>query len=112
MESHSSKDRAEAMKRAGESDNQWLERRLCEQRDERRRALADAKKSAAAEGKEPFDLEKLGSLWDFSPQLADASWEPTTDTVFALEYKYYVRYPQCQTLAAFAERMIELDPYR
>ena len=95
-----------------ETDNEWLERRTREQSEERRVALADAKHLALAEDKEPFDLHKLWSLWDFSPPMADASWEPSERDVFGLEEKYYVRYPQFRTIEAFAAKMNELEPYR
>lgn len=96
----------------GESDNEWAERLHREQQAERRRVLTEAKKAALEAGKEPFDLEKLWELWDFSPQLASPDWKPTAETIEALEEKYFVRYPEFRTLEEFAKLMNELDPYR
>jgi hypothetical protein len=95
-----------------ETNNEWLDRLAREQSEERRIALADAKQRALAEDKEPFDLDKLWSLWDFSPPMADTSWEPSERSIFALEERYYVRYPQFRTIEAFAAKMNELEPYR
>ena len=100
------------MREDGESDLEFFNRLHREQRTERLRALTDAKAKAAADGKEPFDVDKLWALWDFSPQLSDADWKPDAASIEGLEEKYYVHHPQFDTLADFAKLMNELDPYR
>ena len=72
--------------------------------------LAQAKKEAEANGKEPFDLDRLEQLYATSPDLGKPPERDERARVW--EWKYYVQAADLLTLAEFAERQRKLDPYR
>lgn len=95
----------------GESDNNWLRRRIAERKETRQAQLTIARKEAPGRGKEPFDFDRLCMMYDPRSDLAPA-WRPV-DPALARRYeeKYYLDYPDVLTLEDFAARLHELDVF-
>ncbi len=74
---------------------------------ERRAKLEQAKKEAV--DKEPFDIEKLKTLYDLSDDSGKAVLSP--ERVEKLEMEYYLNQKDAKTLEEFAKRKEDLDSY-
>ena len=68
--------------------------------------LEKAKTDAAVHAKEPFDLQRLGTMCDIGRMGVMAVDEEQCR--IAWEYGYYVEHEDVQTLAEFAERITSL----
>ena len=77
-------------------------------REQRSRALADARALAASSGKEPFDLVKLETLCDTS---SEGRLDPDEVRQDRFEYMYYVDYPSITTLEEFARKVDEINKW-
>jgi hypothetical protein len=94
-------------RRPGETDQEWGDRLFRQDRAYMAAVLEEAKEKAARRGKEPFDLDKLESLWkpfkygEFLPprEMRQQTWERI----------YYFDHPEIMTLAEFAAEMQVLD---
>lgn len=71
--------------------------------------LEKAKTDAAAHAKEPFDLQRLGTMCDIERMGVMAVDEEQCR--MAWEYRYYVEHEDVRTLAEFAERIASLLPW-
>lgn len=72
----------------------------------RAEALARARSEAAANGKEPFDLEKLETMCDTT---TNGRVDPIEERHARFEEMYYVSYPKILTIADFARKVNELN---
>ena len=72
--------------------------------EERAKRLADAKATAVASGKEPFDLAKLETMCDTS---SEGRVAPVEERQKRFEEWYYVWYPQIRTLEELARKIDE-----
>lgn len=73
------------------------------------RDLQAAKELANRSGKEVFDFDKLCLFYDPDSNLACTSQPISNKQSNWFEFKYYVRFPDCRTIEAFAEKMREMD---
>jgi hypothetical protein len=89
----------------------WLNARSDAARAEEERLLAAAKAAAARSGKEPFDYEKLCTMYDPTSDLATEVRDPA-QRARELEARYYVDHPAVMDLRTFAERLTEADTWR
>ena len=92
--------------------NRSLKDRLARQQAERGGALAAAKATAHAQGKQPFDLDAMYAAWPSNPDARDAAnglQAPLEDRLRDWETLYYLRYSQITTIEAFAAKMIEIQ---
>ena len=95
------------------SDRDWLKAKEAERRAKLAEDLRAAKEAAAAGGKEPFDFDRLRTLYDPSSELASSS--AIVDPVpvaESLELRYYLDFPDVLTLSDFAEKLREMRPFR
>lgn len=88
----------------------WSEATQTNQREmaEENKLLQDAKEKAPA-GKEPFDIEMLGNLYDLTSE--DRALRLTPEKIRWLEVQYYLRNPNIMTLKEFAQRRELLDSH-
>ena len=92
-------------------DLEWLRAKDREMRAQQARELEAAKAAAAARGKQPFDYTALCEIYDPTSDLGVVVHDPA-ERARALEARYYLDCPDVLDLAAFAERMRELDTWR
>lgn len=71
--------------------------------------LEKAKADAAAHAKEPFDLQRLGTMCDIGCMGVMGGDEEQCR--MAWEYRYYVEHEDVRTLSGFAERITCLLPW-
>ena len=90
-----------------QSDNDFLANLLGEQKTDDPARLAEAKGRAPAEGKEPFSLERLESLFDTSSFMGDVA--PEAERLARYEKRYYVDFPDVKTIAELAQRLQQLE---
>ncbi|GEM_PF-1693072 len=74
-------------------------------RKERREKVAQAKQNTP--GKQPFDIETLGGMYDFRDD--DGKLRITPELVEEFEAEYYLKNPDITSLEEFAERRRKLD---
>ena len=92
------------------SDDEFLEDVLRKAEEDTARELAATKKEALARGKEPFDLDKFSTLYDFTYGLSSeqirANWEQ-----YRKEYErsYFLTHRDVMTIEEFADAKYELD---
>lgn len=79
-------------------------------KEERTKALKQAKVKAKETGKEPFDFEKLYDLYDLTSDFARGP-QPSREKKMRYEQKYYLDYPDVMSIEEFAERLHQLDVY-
>lgn len=59
--------------------------------------------------KEPFDFNALAQAIDVTPEYGQPDWLAIEA---AWRERYYLRYPDLRTMAAFIELMVSMAPYR
>ena len=89
--------------------NEWLHQMLEEQRAKEAERFRFEKEKAEHSGKEPFDFEKLCSLYDPRSDLAPADQPITNEMRDRYEMKYYVDYADCISIEEFVARMVQVD---
>jgi hypothetical protein len=80
-------------------------------RESRAEELAECKEVAAANGKEPFDLDKLGEYIDLTWRVECSDYPQVVTREEKIEHyeeRYYVSYPDVMTLKDFAVKVEEL----
>lgn len=92
-------------------DREWLQARDAEMQAGIVRDVEAAKAAAARSGKEPFDYEKLCTMYDPSSDMGGEVHDPA-HRAWELETSYYLVYRDVQDLRTFAERMREADAWR
>ena len=83
--------------------NEWLRKRIEEQKARKAEQLAKARIEAQKSGKEPFDFEKLENMIDLRPFSTDTDWVPDAEYIDSYAYKYYVLHPETMTIDEFAK---------
>gem|GEM_PF-3062771 len=86
-----------------------LKRKNDEQEARYREKLQVVKQEATRSGKEPFDIEKFSSLYDWG----DGTYKApiTAQLVERFESQYYLNHPEVQTLAELAHVLFESEQH-
>ncbi len=92
-------------------DREWLDRKDAELQAAMARDLEAARAEAARAGKEPFDYDRLCTLYDPSSDLGYGVRDPAR-RARELERRYYVDFPGIMDLPTFAKTLTELDTWR
>ena len=90
-------------------DNEWLKQKLAELAAEEAVRLLKAKEQAKHSGKEPFNFDKLFSLYDPRSDMALADQPITEEMRDRYELKYYVHFADVMTIEEFVERLTAVD---
>ena len=93
------------------NDTDWFIEKLKEQKKSKAEDLKRAKATAKEIGKEPFDFQKLFTLYDITSDFVLVAYKPSKNAEFRYEEKYYLSYPDILSIEEFAERLETLDIY-
>lgn len=86
-----------------DDDEEWLGKLFDTRRAEKVTRLAEAKKAAATQAKEPFDFDR------FDQFMRPPSYGTREQQMATYEFDYYVHHPEVKTLEAFAALLMRLD---